>query len=257
MKTLRLFRGISVPSASAADVTSSILSDGLIEGKGTWTIEHLWRLPPGVSTEIADLNPADVYKADWRPAVCACGTPDSAYYYASCHNKSVTNNAPILIEFEAQVDQVRIDARDFLCPAFQMGDPEKARSILDKIYGSKILEYVNEAWVSQDQEERVALCHLATMDPAVTLAHYANRTVLRGRYGTTFENAFTVAFPVQPEDITRVWTPGRKQLQMSHSIAVDDIVAIRPAHGAGMAREEPASRPIASMFDVWKVKYGE
>ena len=65
MKTLRLFRGISVPSASVADVTSSILSDGLIEGKGTWTIEHLWRSPPGVSFEIADLIPADVYKADW------------------------------------------------------------------------------------------------------------------------------------------------------------------------------------------------
>ena len=51
-----------------------------------------------------------------------------------------------------------------------MGDPEKARSVLEKIFGPKILSYAGQAWNSDDQDKRIALCHLATLDPDVVLA---------------------------------------------------------------------------------------
>lgn len=204
MTKLRLYRGIAVPSACVADTTAAMLRDGLVEGQGAWRNEQLWRLPSGVSVEEANLRTVDTQDADWRSAVCASGTVEGAAYYAWEHNRSETNNIPILIEFEAHIDQVRIDGRDFLYQAFESGDPEKARTFLDSFYGSKILRYAELAWASPNHGRRVALCDLATLDPDVILAHYASRTVIRGKYGTTFENAFTVAYPVPPRDIVRV-----------------------------------------------------
>ena len=182
----------------------------------------------GVSLEKADLSLDDTRDADWRSAVCACGTLEGAAYYAWQHNLYGMDDKPILIEFEANLDQVRIDGRDFLYSVFQRGDPERARSVLESIYGNKILTYVDLAWASQDQGKRIALCDLATLDPDVVLAHYANRTTIRGRYGTTFESAFTVAYPIQPKDIVCVGSPDERGIRRTHSVTIQDILPIPP-----------------------------
>ena len=228
MTMLRLYRGIAVPAANVDAVTSSIRRDGLVEGQvGGW--DHLWSVPLDVSLNKADLSLEDTRDADWRPAVCACGTLEGAAYYAWQHKLHGTDDTPILIEFEASLDQVRVDGRDFLCSAFQRGDPEKARSVLESIYGSKILTYADLAWASQDQGKRIAFCDLVTLDPDVVLAHYANRTVISGRYGTTFKNAFTVAYPIQPKDIVCVWSPHKRRTRRTNSVTIQDILPVRPS----------------------------
>ncbi len=254
MTTLRLYRGIAVPATSVADVASSIRRTGLIEGQGHWRIEQLWKLPSGVPVEQVDLSSADIGEADWRSAVCACGTLDGAAYYAWKHNRNETNDTPILIEFEADVDQVRIDGRDFLYPAFQGGHPERARGLLEQLYGSSVLRYADLAWTSPDQRMRVSLCHLATLDPEVVLAHYANLTVVEGKHGTTFENAFTVAYPVSPNAIVRVWVPEVMGEQRTPSVTVKDVVVIQPSQ-MPETHQEREPKPETSLFDMWRFKY--
>ena len=81
MTTLRLYRGIAVPAADVDAVTSSIRRDGLVERQMTgW--DHLWSVPLEVSLKKVDLSLEDTRDADWRPAVCACGTLEGAAYYA-------------------------------------------------------------------------------------------------------------------------------------------------------------------------------
>ena len=250
----RLFRGIAVPGTLAKEVISSIREGGLTEGQGTWRIEQLWKLPSGVLAEEADLISAGTSDAVWRSAVCACGTLEGAAYYAWQHNRSETDDTPILIEFEAHIDDIRIDGRDFLYMAFQWGEPERARSVLKGIYGSKILRYAELAWASENQGRRIALCDLATLDPDVALAHYANSTVIEGRYGTTFNNAFTVALPVAPEVIVRVWAAENRGLQRTPSVTLGEVVAIRPSQTPDNHHENE-SDPSASIFDAWNFKY--
>ena len=253
MTTLRLYRGIAVPAASVDAVTSSLRRDGLVERRGKEWV-HLWSVPSGVSIEKAALCLEDTRDANWRSAVFACGTLEGAAYYAWEHNRSETNNTPILIEFESYLDQVRIDGRDFLYLSFQGGDPEEARTVLESIYGSKILRYAELAWASRDHGRRVALCDLATLDPDVVLAHYASRTIIRGRYGTTFENAFTVAYPVLPSDIVRVWTPSQRGAQISPSVTVQDIVPATPSQEPE-SRQDKEEVPAVSVLDIWRFKY--
>ena len=254
MTTLSLYRGIAVPAASVENVTSSIRRDGLIQGQGTWTIEQVWKLPAGVSTEKPELIIEETRQADWRPAICACGTLEGAEYYAWQHNRFGAQSTPLLIEFEADLDQVRIDGRDFLYTAFQMGDPEKAQSVLENVYGNKIMKYADPAWASHKQEERIALGHLATFDPDVILAHYANRTVIGGRYGTIFQSAFTVASPVQPKDISRVWAPEKRGALRAPSVTVDDILPTQPSEPPESHRKEVPT-PRVSLHDIWRFKH--
>ena len=255
MTVLKLYRGIAVPAASVADVTSSILRNGLVEGQGRWTIEQLWKLPSGVSTEKYGIFSEEIDSAEWRSAVCACGTPEGADYYAWEHNRNMTDETPILIEFEANVDQVRIDPRDFLFPAFQGGEPEIARDILEQVYGHKITKYINPAWASQDQGKRIALCHMATLDGDVILAHYENRATIRGKHGTIFDNAFTIAFPVEAKNIVCVRTPYKRETQATHSFDIKDILAVRTPQQTEPLPANKEDAPTTNIFDIGMFKY--
>ena len=211
---------------------------------------------PSVSVEDIDLSTVNTQGADWRSTVCACGTIEGASYYAWHHNRHGRDDTPILIEFEAYLEQVSVDGRDFLCAAFQLGDPEKARSVLEKIYGPKILRYAEEAWTSLDQETRIALCHVATLDADVMLAHFENRMVIRGRYGTIFENAFTVAYPVHPGAIVSVWTPCENATQRTQSVTIQDIV-LSPTSKEPKGPQKEEVVPAVSVFDIWEAKYND
>ena len=198
---------------------------GLMSGDGRWHMEHEY---PG------DLNrlfaKPDLSRNDTRPgtnteaAVCACGELEGAAYYAFRHNQTSENDTPIIIEFEAEISVVAVDGKDFLYTAFQGGDPDKARAVLECSFGTAVLRYAEKAWATENQSFRVAQCDLAIHDPDVIEAHYLSSVVLGGLGRTVFRNAFTVALPVRPEAIQRVWLPNEPLSLPMPDVLFSDIL---------------------------------
>jgi hypothetical protein len=138
------------------------------------------------------------------PRVGACADRTGAAYYALEHNRSVENDTPLLITFEADLRDVIVDGRDFLYHLFQFGKPQRARAVAEQLFGRAILRYVDRAWLAEDQKQRLALCDLAIQDDEVIKAHAQNRRVIGGRYRTRFCNAFLVRLPIRAEAILDV-----------------------------------------------------
>lgn len=222
---MRFFRGITVPGDDAELVMEDIRLNGLASDQGEWRMTHEH---PG-NLEVLHLRP-ELSLDDTRPgtgsvaAVCACGDETGAMYYACSHNKSAKDDTPILIEFTANGSNSAIDGRDFLYTAFQMGDPDLARPILERCFGTAILAYADRAWSSEDQSFRIAQCDLAIHDPDVVEAHHANELVLAGRYKTRFRSAFTIALPVNPEAIVNVSSPSALFAMPRPNVRLSDIL---------------------------------
>lgn len=159
-------------------------------------LDEIWRKP---TITLADTRP-EAPEPSW---LCACAEEDGALYYACSHNKSAKMDTPVLIVFDAEPSEAIVDGRDFLYAAFQLGDPKRARPIVERIFGSAILRYIDRAW-STEGEERIALCDLAVQDDAVVQAHASNNIVIGGRYRTRFRSAFFVRSPVAVERIVDV-----------------------------------------------------
>jgi hypothetical protein len=136
--------------------------------------------------------------------VAACADATGASYYANDHNRTDENNAPLLITFEANIRDVIIDGRDFLYTLFQFGDPDRADPVAELLFGSAIRRYLDRAWSTEDQIQRICFCDLAVQDDAVIEAHARNATVIEGRYGTRFCNAFLVRLPIPADRIVDV-----------------------------------------------------
>ena len=135
MTTLRFFRGIAVPASSADQTIASIRENGLIEGQGTWNMLQSWGLPDDRLGRKADLSTSDTRRESaTRPALCACGTVEGAAYYAWHHNRTSYNDTPVLVEFDAPLDDIAVDGRDFLYPAFQCDESERAMSAVDSLW---------------------------------------------------------------------------------------------------------------------------
>jgi hypothetical protein len=192
---------------SAPAVIDKIRTQGLLPGDGNWRmsaadlkgrLEEIWRKPKVTS---ADTKPtAGNPGPSW---MCACAEEQGALYYACRHNKSGENDAPILISFDAEASDAVVDGRDFLYTAFQLSDAERARAVLERLFGPAILRYADRAW-GVDGDERIALCDLAIQDDAVVCAHAANKAVIAGRHGTRFRSAFLVRTPVPARRIADV-----------------------------------------------------
>jgi hypothetical protein len=208
LKLLRFYRGISVSRYEAEGVIAKIRSQGLQPGDGRWTmmvadlkpqLDKIWRKP---TITLTDTRP-EAPKPTW---VCACADEDSALYYACSHNKSAEKDTPILIGFNTEPSKAIVDGRDFLYTAFQLGDPKRARPVIERIFGSAILRYIDRAWSTEEQQQRIALCDLAVQDDDVGLAHARSNIVIEGRYRTRFRTAFLVRSPVPAERIVYVRT---------------------------------------------------
>ena len=126
---MRFFRGISVPAKVSQQTVDEISTYGLVahSPKARWKAQH------EILTEIHELrSKPDLSTNDTRDeaneidAIYACGDEDGALYYANSHNKSLENNTPIIIEFEAPPSSVIIDGRDFLYSIFRGGSSSHA-----------------------------------------------------------------------------------------------------------------------------------
>jgi hypothetical protein len=179
-------------------------------------LEALWQK--------SDLNVDDTKpKGLPPPRVGACAEFNGAAYYALQHNRSADNNSPLLITFEADIADVIIDGRDFLYTSFQLGNPDKARSILGRLFGAPILRYVDRAWATErGSQQRIALCDLAVQDEAVIGAHARNTAVIGGRYRTRFCNAFLVKLPIGPDRIIDVVELG-PTVMPNPDVTLDDV----------------------------------
>jgi hypothetical protein len=207
---MRLHRGIAVPGASAASTIATIGQDGLQRQTTGWGmiaqdlkphIDRIWSLPSITSADVT------LIEQDHAPRwVCACADNTSALFYACKHNVHKDDDTPLLITFDADISQVIIDGRDFLYPLFQIGNPEHARPIAVRLFGTAILRYVDRAWNTKrtDAEQRIAICSLAVQDEEVIAAHARNTAVIQGRHRTEFRSAFMARLPVEASRIAAV-----------------------------------------------------
>src|SRR5438105_17652 len=123
VSSLTLHRGIAVPASRVNEVRSAIEARGLSGKDGTWQIPI-----PDVPLVRAKIDQLFAYENLRREdfltgellAVCSCGTANDACYYAFRHNRSLTNDTAVVIEFTAPMEHVTVDPKDFLCTAFQL-----------------------------------------------------------------------------------------------------------------------------------------
>ena len=206
MTTLRLYRGITVPGASGESTIDFIRRNGLSERKGGWEIRQPWPVGEDVSVTRAEaLQSSEPSETFDRDSFCACGTEYGAAYYALVKNRHGQDDFPIMIEFDAHLDKIGVDGRDFLYSVVVDCDPLKVKPIVREIFGQRMLSYAEPAWKSEDPMIRLNWCMMGSSDPDVVRSHYQNRQLVLGRAGVVFENAFTVAYPVPAEDIRNVW----------------------------------------------------
>jgi hypothetical protein len=195
---MRLYRGIAVPAAAAAEVIERITRGGLDAGDGTrWCRGH-WDLKLTLDQlrRLDSVSLAHTRSGEKLPRVFACGDVAGASYYACKHNRKKHNDTPILITFEADLADVIVDGRDFLYLLFDSGDPARAREPLRRLFGEGLLSYLDRAWNTADRGARKALCDVAVQDPEVIRAHAANTAVIGGKSNTLFASAFMVRLPV-------------------------------------------------------------
>jgi hypothetical protein len=210
---MTLYRGIAVDRQSLSMVLETIQQFGISGDEGWWNfklpdilkvrkqIKALWKLTSG------DEIIGSIFNDTPFRGICACGDETGGRYYALKHNRKLDKTEPILIVFKAKIDDVYVDARDFLCTAFQLwdrtsSDKKKQQSkILEELFGPQVLRYFEAACRTKEERYRIAMCNLASFDPEVVISHYHNQRVIRGRYGTTFCSAFFVKCPVKPSQI--------------------------------------------------------
>src|SRR5262245_19402346 len=107
---MRFFRGIAVPAAAADKAVATSIRDRPGEGAGWW---RMFQCRPKQIDEL--FAKPDLSLQDTRPeagpenaAVCVCGEPVGASYYAWWHNRSKENDAPILLEFDVEREAVAV-----------------------------------------------------------------------------------------------------------------------------------------------------
>jgi len=212
-----LYRGLAVPEVEAKRIEQKILSEGVSGTEGNWqfhvpdilhvraSLEALFRMP--------DLTRDHLPEDTTFRGFCACGGATGAAYYALRHNFTKKNDYPLVIEFTASIDDIYVDGRDFLYPAFQLWDrhftnnQDWQSAVLCDLFGPSISRYFDTACQSAHQPYRIAMCDLATFDSEVAWGHVHNERVIAGRYGTMFTSAFFVKAPVTANRITRVYVP--------------------------------------------------
>ena len=215
---MRFFRGIAISRAQVDDVIDSIKKTGVraSNGRGPVMVSDLKREYQNptkwmklVSCDTLNINET---RKTGVETICACGDRDSGLYYACIHNKTAANDVPLLIEFEAPIEDVWVDGRDFLYTVMRFWDretssqkqKEEVKRILVDVFGEAVAVYLEEAFKTCDSSRRFALVDLAINDHGIIESHLKNRHWIRGRYGTFFRSAFLVRSPISPSQVNSI-----------------------------------------------------
>jgi hypothetical protein len=147
---------------------------------------------------------------------------DTAHWYAGREG----SESAIVVEFEAPLDTVIVDCRDFLDRVFlfaesflEKGEAQRLgpmRECIRKYWGAAVLEYFDALGSGGTVIE---LVNSAAYDIRVVRAHLANSVVLQGRSGVTFRNQLAVLAPVGPEHIRRIEPPAAVTMVPSERLA--------------------------------------
>lgn len=241
MKSLKLYRGITVAESEVDFVIHDIKTNGLYQNENQQWAGFIWK---NVKRELDALyNKEDLTLNDTRPASVWIGkttkkvyenwqeAPDSenggyreyiegehsicfadklgAEYYATQHNVFKEKSIPLLITLDLDLERLAIDGRDFLYTVLGFIDPkdfEKTKrqtEKLKKIFGKKIEKYI-EKLVSHPNSEKTAICDLVICDDEIILEHSRNAEIIGGRHGTVFKSAFFGKTPISREKIKNV-----------------------------------------------------
>lgn len=221
---MRFFRGLAVPSGQADGTAEKIRDEGFATNAWRWRTEH-WRPDPRLwEKNHLGLDDTRMAGVPATPAVCACGDVEGAAQYAWRHNRNPSDDAPLLIEFEAPIENVAIDGKDCLYTVFQRGDSSLARDFVRGAFGKAGLRFAERAWQLSDQRSRIALCDLMIHDPEVIAAHHASPVVIAGRNNIVFRSAFTVALPVPPKSVVAVWRPTEQASVPKPDVHLDGLI---------------------------------
>lgn len=241
MKSLELYRGITIAENEADRVIEDIKTNGLYwsekqHGSGMYwkdirhvinelyENENLTREDTAPSTvwigkrtgqKYADYSQAPLSEGgghleylDAERSICFADRL-GAQYYATVHNIYKEKNTPLLIHLNVDVKQIAIDGVDFLYTVFGFINPKEVEKTkrqtnkLKRIFGQKIEKYI-EKISRHPNSERFAICDLIICDEDIIADHSKNNEIIGGRYGTIFKSAFLGRYPVTPDRIISV-----------------------------------------------------
>ena len=225
--TITLYRGMSLPLKSLENVKRRILEEGMREHGKNYALQisdsrarqeelfnnkflttEITRPSHWVETARGGFRELDASE----PGICACGDLIGASYYATRHNVNAHDTEPLIVKFNAYVDRMIVDGRDFLYNAvFQRPRDDGKKELIKSIFGEGIDRYLEKSWSSpiENQEYRSAIADLAVQDSRVIKAHAKNSRIIKGRYKTIFSSAFVVKLPIQAEQILGFAAPAR------------------------------------------------
>ncbi|MCA2253866.1 hypothetical protein JF710_11865 [Mycobacterium intracellulare] len=219
---LRLYRGIAVPVDDVDATKDSIKTKGL-DNTVRWAL-------PDFSAEELFRDPLSYYidRATF-PVLGACGDEGGATYYACRHHRTKEATEPLVVVFDAPVEDCLVDCRDLLCTVFQRWDSMGGNSKSDvlaalrQIFGASIARYFEAAAATTEHEIRIGLCNGASYDREVVLGHYSNDVCWQGRHQVRCRSAFAVRGPVPPMRIVDVRKADESQIP-TPTITLDDLL---------------------------------
>jgi hypothetical protein len=152
-----------------------------------------------------------------------------AQFYA--HRPSLSNEhiVPLIIEAELKIDEIFIDANDFLYTVFKFLETENKQKLerqietLKKIYGIKIEKYVHKV-INHPKSDRNAICDLARCDNEIILAHANSIEVIQGRMGVIFKTAILAKTPIKPTAIIKIEQLDSNNYFIKPTITLDSIL---------------------------------
>jgi len=246
MKSLKLYRGITVSEMEVDLVIQDIKTNGLYQNDKKQWGGFIWK---NIKTEIDTLcNKENLTRDDTSPASIWIETKNGGHreytegelsicfadkmgaeYYATKHNVSKDKKMPLLITIDLDMENIAIDGRDFLYTVFGFIDPkdiEKTKRQTEKlktIFGAKVEKYI-EKIIEHPKSDKFAICDLVICDDEIIIDHSKNTEIIGGRYGTVFKSAFFGKTPISPEKIQNVEILKEYIHIMNPTITLNDIL---------------------------------
>jgi len=234
---MRFYRGILISDNQAENVKEEMLKNGVLGEKESACYVHnmkdkltayfeninLSLKITRPSVRVDDKSGFHTEYLDSDICIYCSGDLNTAAFYANRERQYSHKiiEAPLVVEFEANLEDVHIDSRDFLATCFSTFRITNV-DVLTRLFGKKILDYYDKAKKSNNSDYAFAMLDLACQDSDIVLAHYNNKDYIEGRYHVNFVSSFTVKAPIKKESIIDVYA---KEYDNNHtiSISINDV----------------------------------